>query len=291
MSSPPPPTNAGFMDRNYHLLRRLHSLTGIVPIGVFLINHLLTNSSILWGKYALRGEYEGLSVREGGVAYFAKEVTWINTQIPHLLLIEITLWSAIAFHSILGLYYAMTGKGNVSRYAYQSNWRYTLQRISGYIGILFIFYHVATLRWGWTFLIPPFDGSIPWSAEYSASTLASALRGGNGDITFWGFAVSAFYFLGVSLLVFHFANGLWTAAITWGLTISTKAQKRWGYVCAGLGASMMLMAWGSVIGFMTLKPGDAKPVEDRIKGVEPPVEPAGSMTAQATVQSKSVSGV
>ena len=24
------------------------------------------------------------------------------------------------------------------------------------------------------------------------------------------------YFLGVSLLVFHFANGLWTAAITWG---------------------------------------------------------------------------
>ncbi len=269
------------MDRNYHLLRRLHSLTGIVPIGVFLIAHLVTNSSILWGKFGLRGEYSDLGMRGGGVAYFNKEVHWINTQIPHLLLIEITLWGAIAFHSILGIYYARTGRSNTARYAYQGNWRYKLQRLSGYFGILYIFYHVATLRWGLKVLIPPFDGTGEWSAEYAASTMAAALRGGSTDITAWGYAVSAFYFIGVSLLVFHFANGLWTAAITWGVTISQKSQARWGIVCAGLGAAMMLMAWGSIIGFMTLKPGDAKPVEDRLKGVEPPVEPVGSMTAMA----------
>lgn len=274
-------TRAGFLDRNYHLLRRLHSLTGIVPIGVFLINHLLTNSSIVWGKFALRGEYGDLERRAGGVAYFWKEVKWINEQIPHLLLIEISLWVAIAFHSVLGVYFARTGRSNTSRYAYQGNWRYKLQRISGYVGILYIFYHVATLRWGWSFLIPPFDGSVQWGGEYAASTMAAALRGGSNGVTGWGVVVSLFYFVGASLLVFHFANGLWTAAITWGLTISEKAQKRWGVVCAGLGAAMMVMAWMSIIGFMTLKPGDAKPVEDRIKGVDPQVEPAGSMTAMA----------
>lgn len=243
-----------FLDRHYFVLRRLHSLTGIVPIGVFLMVHLLTNSSLAWGGAALRGEHAE-SMRAGGVAYFAHEVTWINEQIPHLLLIEISLWAAIGFHSILGVYYALTGKSNTSRYAYQANWRYRLQRISGYIGIIFIFYHVATLRWGWTWLIP---GGIPWSHQYSVSTLASALRGGEQGVTLAGVAVSALYFVGITLLVFHFANGLWTAAITWGLTVSEKAQKRWGVVCLGLGAGLMLMAWSSLIAAVTLDPVKAR---------------------------------
>lgn len=248
--------SASFLERNHFLFRRLHSLTGIVPIGVFLINHLLTNSSLLWGKFALRGEGSpDYSIGEGGAYYFHKEVTWINTQIPHLLLIEITLWAAIAFHSILGVYYATTGKPNVAHYAYQANWRYTLQRISGYIGILFIFYHIATLRWGWTFLMP---GGKPWTHTASASTLHHALTGGGIG---WDVGLALLYFVGVSLLVFHFANGLWTAAITWGLTISAKAQKRWGYVCFGLGAGLMAMAWMSIIGAMTLDPTKVEKIE------------------------------
>lgn len=265
-----------FIEKNHYLLRRLHSLTGIVPIGVFLIVHLLTNSSILWGKPALRGEYPELSHQEGGVAYFFKEVKWINEEVPHLLLIEITLWSAIAFHAILGVFYARSGKSNLARYAYQDNRRYVWQRISGYVGVLFIFYHVATLRWGWSFLIPPFDGSVQWSHHASASTLAAALRGGFDGFTFWGLLVSLFYFTGVSLLVFHFANGLWTAAITWGVTVSTAAQKRWGYVCAGLGAALMVMGWSSVIGFAMLDPNKAAAVETKVGGKPPVVLPVES---------------
>lgn len=246
-----------FLERNHHLFRRLHSLTGIVPIGVFLLAHLLTNSSIVWGSFAERGHADAGG--HGGVAYFHKEVTWINEQVPHLFLIELTLWLSIGFHSILGLFYAMTGSNNVARYNYGGNRRYMLQRISGYVGILFIFYHVATLRWGWTWLVP---GGATWSYEASASTLALALRGGEGW-TAAGLAVSLFYFVGVSLLVFHFANGLWTAAITWGLTVTQKAQTRWGYICGGLGAALLLMAWGAVIGFATLNPGEARRVEDK----------------------------
>ncbi len=234
---------------HHFLLRRLHSLTGILPIGVFLIAHLTTNSSILWGAFALHGD-AGLgpdaSLLQRGIAYFQKEVTWINEQIPHLLLIEITLWVSIAFHSILGFYYAKTGKGNTANYAYQDNWRYSLQRWSGYIGVFFVFYHVATLRWGWTWLVP---GGVDWGYTESSSTLAMALRGSEEGWTAAGVLVSLGYFIGVSLLVFHFANGLWTAAITWGLTISAKAQQRWGAVCALLGIGLMGMAWSSLIAF------------------------------------------
>ncbi len=233
----------------HFLLRRLHSLSGILPIGVFLIAHLTTNSSVLWGGIALHGD-GGLgpnaSMLERGIAYFQKEVTWINEQVPHLLLIEITLWVSIGFHSILGVYYARTGKSNTARYAYQDNWRYSLQRISGYIGVLFIFYHVATLRWGWTWLVP---GGADWGYSAASSTLALALRGAEDGWTPLGIVVSLGYFVGITLLVFHFANGLWTAAITWGLTISAKAQRRWGVVCAMLGVGLMGMAWSALIAF------------------------------------------
>ena len=248
------------------LLRRLHSLTGILPIGVFLIAHLTTNSSLAWGKFGLRGEDPGLGVLAGGIDYFWREVLWINTQIPHLILIEITLWVSIAFHSILGFYYATTGKTNVGSYAYQSNWRYALQRWSGYVGILFIFYHVATLRWGWAFLVP---SGTQWSHEFSVSTLAAALQGSEEGWTGLGVVVSLFYFVGVSLLVFHFANGLWTAAITWGLTVSAKAQKRWGYMCTLVGVGLMFAAWSALGAAMLVKPSEAAAIEVRLNEHRP----------------------
>ncbi|MHA7812242.1 MAG: succinate dehydrogenase/fumarate reductase transmembrane subunit [Phycisphaerales bacterium] len=251
MSNPDGPLN-----QHHFLLRRLHSLTGIVPIGVFLIMHLTTNSTIAWG--GLNGRAHGDGWFDRAVATFQHEVTFIN-EAPLLLLVEVTLWVSIAFHSILGVYYATTGKSNNGSYKYGGNTRYLLQRLTGYFGIFFIFYHIATLRWGLAFLVP---GGTKWSHEYASSTLAAALRGGTEEFTAMGFAVSAFYFIGVTALVFHFANGLWTAAITWGFTISRAAQKRWGYVCAGLGAGLMLMAWASVVGFATLDYDQARAVEE-----------------------------
>lgn len=259
-----------FMNKHHFLLRRLHSLTGIVPIGLFLIGHLTTNSSIIWGAINGRATHamdpelvEGVGKATAGqVGTFQHEVTFINESVPFLILIEITLWLSIAFHSILGIYYARTGKANTKRYEYQGNWRYTLQRISGYVGILFIVYHIATLRWGWDWLIP---GGTKWDYEYASSTLAMALKGSEtGDWTFLGVLVSLLYLLGVTMLVFHFANGLWTAAITWGVTITAKAQRNWGYVCAALGAGLMAAGWGALFGFLFVDVQAAKDIEEEM---------------------------
>lgn len=249
----------GFIERHHFLFRRLHSLTGIVPIGVFLIGHLVTNSTILWGVFNTRAGDDFYTRRVGT---FQKEVAFIN-ELPFLIIIELTLWISIGFHAVLGVYYARTGRSNTRRYAYQDNRRYKWQRISGYVALLFIFYHVATLRWGWNFLIP---GGTKWDHEFAGSTLAAALRGGYEGITIGGWIVTVFYLVGVTASVFHFANGLWTAAITWGLTISEAAQRRWGYACAVLGVGLMGMAWGSVVAFAMLDPNEAAPVEAMIMG-------------------------
>ncbi len=247
---------SSFIDRHYHLLRRLHSATGIFPIGLFLLPHLTTNSSIVWGAMLNSKKYEALGADNAGIATFQHEVDFIH-DLPALIFIEIfVLWLPIAYHAILGVYFARSGKTNTDRYRYQSNWRYAAQRLTGYVGVLFIFMHVSSLRWGWTYggLMPSFD------ASHAASTTALHLQG--GIVPYFN---AAFYAICVLALIFHFANGLWTAAITWGLTISKQAQQRWGVVCAGVGVALAGAGMTAVLGFATLNPERAEAVETDMK--------------------------
>ena len=41
------PAGGSFLERNEFLLRRLHSLSGIVPVGAYMVIHLITNASVL----------------------------------------------------------------------------------------------------------------------------------------------------------------------------------------------------------------------------------------------------
>ncbi len=255
-SSARPVAKQPFLERHYHLLRRLHSLTGVVPIGVFLLPHLTTNSSIVWGEVFNVKKYADLGPGSAGVATFQHEVNFIHN-LPALIFIEIfVLWLPIAYHSILGIYFAQSGKTNTERYGYQANWRYAFQRISGYIGVLFLFMHISSLRWGWEYggLMPTFD------PDNAASSTAIHLQGG-----IFPYFNAIFYLVCVLALVFHFANGLWTAAITWGLTVSKQAQQRWGFVCAGVGVALAGAGVAAIVGFTTLDASAAEDVENRMQ--------------------------
>ena len=255
-SSASPVVKQPFLERHYHLLRRLHSLTGVVPIGVFLFPHLTTNSSIVWGEVFNAKKYADLGAGSAGVATFQHEVNFIHN-LPALIFIEIfVLWLPIAYHAILGIYFAQSGKTNTDRYGYQANWRYTFQRISGYIGVLFLFMHISSLRWGWEYggLMPTFD------PDNAASSTAIHLQGG-----IFPYFNAIFYLVCVLALVFHFANGLWTAAITWGLTVSKQAQQRWGFVCAGVGVALAGAGVAAIVGFTTLDASAAEAVENKMQ--------------------------
>lgn len=243
MSDVPTAAKAPFFDRYHFLLRRLHSLSGILPVGLFVIMHLFTNAQMIWGQ------------EEGpeGYSHFQHEVDFIHSM-PALLFIEIALWSSIGFHAALGFYYTFTGKHNVKQYKYKGNYRYLLQRITGIAALIFIFLHIATLRWRWDIFgwYTPFwahggvleDGTkigehVPMSIPYTAYALQVS------------YIVVAFYFLGVMSVVYHWANGLWTAAISWGITTSEAAMKRWGQACAGLFVALTVFFLAAMYGALT----------------------------------------
>lgn len=239
MSDAPLASPASPLTRYHFLLRRLHSLSGILPVGLFVIAHLFTNAQMIWGQ------------PEGGDGHsvFQHEVDFIHS-IPALLFIEIALWSSIGFHAVLGFYYTFSGKHNVKNYKYKGNYRYLLQRITGILALIFIFLHIATLRWRWDIFgwFTPFwahggvvDGEtigydVPMSIPYTAYALQIS----------W--LVVLFYFVGVMSVVYHWANGLWTAAISWGITTSEAAMKRWGFACAGLFVALTVFFLAAMYG-------------------------------------------
>ena len=247
--APPSDTSGGpgnpltaLLDKHHFLLRRLHSLSGIVPVGLFVIAHLFTNAQMAW--------------QDGGET-FQHEVDFIHS-IPALLFIEIGLWVGIGFHAALGLYYTFSGKSNVRHYSYSGNLRYTFQRISGIVAFLFIFFHIATLRWRWDILgwYTPFYAlghDAPTIGHSIAPAIAEAPM--SAPLTAYALQFSAWvaliYLVGVVFTIYHWSNGLWTAAISWGLTTSAAAMRRWGYACLGLFVALMVffgMAfWGSLV--------------------------------------------
>ncbi len=245
MSDASPAAKASPFDRYHFLLRRLHSLSGILPVGLFVIMHLFTNAQMIWGQ----------EPGPEGKSHFQHEVDFIHSM-PALLFIEITLWLSIGFHAALGFYYTFSGKHNVKSYKYKGNYRYLLQRITGIVALIFIFLHIATLRWRWDVFgwFTPFWAHggvvdkevigyhVPMSLPYTAYALQVS----------W--LVVLFYLVGVLSVVYHWANGLWTAAISWGITTSEAAMKRWGFACAGLFVALTVFFLAAMYGALTYDP-------------------------------------
>lgn len=236
--SPDPPT---FEEKHHFLLRKLHSLSGIVPIGVFLIEHLLTNSLAA-----------GWASSTPGRERFNEAVHDIH-HLPYLWALELFgIFLPLAFHALYGVKIAMTAQPNSNAYPYMGNRRYTLQRVTGYIAFVFVIVHLLKFR---------FAHLVGWGPEYIGS--ADPYEVTRNGLQAWqpvkGYIVPAwitfaFYIVGLWAACYHFANGIWTFCISWGITVGEKAQKRVGYAAAAVG--ILLFAWGglSLYAFASAKP-------------------------------------
>ena len=87
----------------------------------------------------------------------------------------------------------------------------------------------------------------------AASTLAQSLS---------GFVWPIFYLVGVLACVYHFANGVWTAGITWGLWISPKAQQWATYMCTAGGVGLALIGLSALYAATQLDVAAAEKIED-----------------------------
>lgn len=173
--------------------RRLHSLLGVIPVGLFLLEHLITNYMATKGEDAFNAAAHLLE------------------SLPFRIFLEVfIIFLPLIYHAVYGIYIAFTAKNNAGRYGFFRNWMFVLQRISGIVTLIFIVWHV------WTTRIQAALG-----AEVNFDMMATILSS--------PFMI-AFYVVGILSTTFHFANGLWSFAVSWGLTVSPKSQQISTYV-------------------------------------------------------------
>lgn len=195
------------------LLRRLHSLSGIVPVGAFLVEHFVSNAFATNGPtaYALQVKFlSGLPFREW--------LEWIGIFIP------------LAFHALYGIYIWWRGDNNLTSYAYAGNWAYTLQRYTGIIALIYIVYHTYYMRFTGVPL-PEYPGASFGKVQHEFQTYSWA-----------GIA----YVIGVVTASWHFGYGLFLFAAKWGIVTGEKARRR--AQLAGIGVALLFM----VIGIATI---------------------------------------
>lgn len=173
--------------------RRLHSLLGVVPVGIFLVQHLMVN------HFATRGE-EAFNQ----AAHFMENL-------PFRLFLEIfVIFLPLLFHAIYGVYIAFTAKFNLKEFGTFRNWMFVLQRITGIFLVIFISWHVGETRIASEF-------GTPVDYQMMANILDNPF-------------MFVFYLLGVLSAVFHLCNGLWSFCVSWGITVSPRSQQIFTYL-------------------------------------------------------------
>jgi succinate dehydrogenase / fumarate reductase cytochrome b subunit len=213
------------------LLRKLHSLSGIIPIGAFLVEHIVSNFEAMNGPLA-----------------YAQQVKFLNS----LPLVRVLEWAFIfiplAFHGIYGVVIAFKGRQNVNVYPWAGNWGYLTQRVTGLIAFVYIIQHVWRQRFSGV-MLPEHPGAAFHKVQVELSNP-------------WMLAI---YVIAMAATCWHFSYGIWLFAAKWGITPGDKARKRFGYVCAVVGIVLCLMGFASIYAFVGPKyqnaPEDVMPAQ------------------------------
>lgn len=201
-------------DATYDTLKRLHSLTGVVPIGAFLLEHFFTNSHALEGPAA-----------------FDKAAGFLAS-LPYVTLLEaFGIWLPILFHMVLGLVIATTGQTYLRHQRHERYVHYVLQRVTGVFLVVFIVFHTWFTRFN--------------SDAMSAPSLYQYIR-----VHLSHPGIFAFYVLGVLSASYHLGNGLFGFAIHWGIVTGERAQQRVGRFGLAFALVLALVGINAMLGFL-----------------------------------------
>jgi succinate dehydrogenase/fumarate reductase cytochrome b subunit (b558 family) len=205
--------------RRSFYLRKMHSLSGIVPVGGFMFFHLFENHKATISPQA----YDDM-------------VSTIN-HMPFILMLEIFgIWLPLLFHALYGFVIVLEGKPNPLSHPYARNWLYSLQRWTGVLAFVFIVFHFVNFR-----MIPRED----FLPEFGNSPF---------DIVRQQFEQAAWvlpaYVIGLVACVFHFSNGVWGFLCSWGILIGPKAQRVAAWVCAAAGTGILALGLDSIYAFV-----------------------------------------
>ena len=196
------------------LLKRLMSITGMLPVGAFLLQHFFSNAYAFISPEAYNQHSRFL------------------TSLPLVVLIEAGLiYLPILLHAGFGIAIVYRGQNNFTQYGTFRNWMFFLQRFTGLVALVFIVVHSYTTR-----IKTGFAGQ-----EMTFETMSGILR---QPAWFW------FYFAGVIAVVFHFANGIWSFLVTWGITRGPRSQRASAALTMALFVLMSILGIGILLKFI-----------------------------------------
>jgi succinate dehydrogenase / fumarate reductase cytochrome b subunit len=198
--------------------RRLHSLSGIFPIGAFLLEHFISNS-----------------LATNGVNAYNENVRFL-TGLPFVFFLELFfIYIPLAYHAGYGFWIWWRGDSNAgSGYPWVSNWMYTVQRYTGIVAFFYIGWHVYTMRFSGVHLMTESQAAFtkvwmelqnPWAA--------------------------AFYFVGILCASWHFGYGIFLFLAKWGIVVGERARKYAFRLCALIAVAFMLIGIASEYAFLT----------------------------------------
>lgn len=204
------------------ILRKLHQLSGIFPLGIFLLEHFYTNSKALTGADDFNHAVRDLQ------------------SIPYIIFVEtIGIFIPLIYHAVYGLVITVEARPNNLAYPYPRNWFYLIQRITGIILFFFITFHVLNFRFG---LIPGLnETSVAHAPDEAFNIVAREFR---------MVPIFIVYMIGIVATVWHFANGIWLFLVDWGITIGERAQRLTGYACIGFGVVLLLVGVNAAVAFI-----------------------------------------
>jgi len=204
------------------VLRKLHQLSGIAPLGIFLLEHFYTNSKALHGAAAFNDAVKDLQA------------------IPYILLVETCgIFIPLIYHAVYGLVITVEARPNNLHYPYPRNWFYLIQRLTGVILFFFITFHVLNFRFG----------LIPWLNNVSVAhhpEKAFGIVAGEFSMV----PIFIVYLIGITATVWHLANGIWLFLVDWGIAIGERAQRLTGYACIAFGVVLLLVGINAAVAFI-----------------------------------------
>jgi len=212
------------------LLRRLQSLTGIVPIGAFLVEHFFSNAFAVNGPNA-----------------YNENVRFL-TGLPFVFFLELFfIWIPIAYHAGYGFYVWYRGESNAGEYPWTGNWLYLAQRWTGAIAFFYMGWHVWSMRFNGVHLLTN-SAAAYWKVQ-------------NEFHHPWAVV---FYFVGIIAASWHFGYGIWLFAAKWGFTTGEEARRKFGYVCLLIAVVFIVVGSATMVAFLTSPPVPLPPLNPAV---------------------------
>jgi succinate dehydrogenase / fumarate reductase cytochrome b subunit len=212
------------LTRENYVMHRIHSITGVMPVGYYMVQHLVLNFNSVFGpeKFnAVIDFFEGLPK----VFLLALEVGMI--------------WLPLLFHAIYGLFIISRAENNylTTKYKWSQNKMFFLQRVSGLVVFFYLIYHSIT-----TTGVKYVTGNAE-NVKYNA--MSEKLHHP---------IVLLIYIVGILGASYHLGYGIWNFCIRWGITVKEDAQLRIQKISAVVFVALTLLGWGALVGFFIHSP-------------------------------------